>query len=394
MVVETSPESLLQIPLVRAAIEDPGFKKVFRGVDQAWKDEGIIPVSIAGFNPYASAGLIAKKSALNDWLKNPSQSARTYNSSDRLVKQALFFAHDYLHTWAIAKIRELAQAEFSYGVDSIHKKNIEDYVFCHLLTEAVATVGLDYWFLSQVKLNEVCPVGTRVRCLTIGYHSDYDQEIWKFNSGMRINHPAFFEFMARFYCDGIFSGFKIDDLDQSPILMNWIDHEVMYGEKQREYARLWFSYLSKEGPEAFSNKPERALLIKKPWQNKLILEMGEALWLATRSSFMIAAAFDSSRLWQYADKRAPDPRFSNLLHYDLKTMLKSASKGPDQDEKLTYLAYQYVSQFELKKCALKIQNQVPDLIEKKDFKKLERMLKGIPKVPRSQAEPAHLLVLN
>jgi hypothetical protein len=388
-----SPESLLQIPLIKAAIEDHHFKKVFGGIDHSWKEDEIIPISVSGFNPYESVGLIAEKSALTRWLKNPSQSIRPLNSSDSLVKQALFLAHDYLHVWAISTIRELAKTDFSYGVDAISTKNSEDYVFCHLLTEAVATVGLDYWFLSQIKLNGICPVGTRVRCLTIGYHSDYDPEIHRFNPGMKINHPGFFAFMASFYCDGIFSGFSIDDLKKSPILMNWIDHEVMYGEKQREYARLWFSYLSKEA--SIGKKPGAPLRIKKDWQKKLILELGESLWDFVKTPSGVTQPFDGSRLWRYADERAPDPRFSNLFHHDLKSMIKSASRGPDQDEKLNYLLYQYVSQFDLETCSVKTRGEVKSWIEKRDLKALERRLRSQPKISRSlESEPKHLLVLN
>jgi hypothetical protein len=389
-----SPESLLRIPLIKAAVEDRKFKKILRGIDQSWKEDGAIPISVSGFNPYESSGFIAKKSALAEWLKDPSQSVRPLNSSDSLVIQALFMAHDYLHAWAISTIRELASADFSYGTDAVHLKNIEDYVFCHLLTEAVATVGLDYWFLSQIKLNDLCPVGTRVRCLTIGYHSDYDQEIRRFNSEIKIHDPRFFSFMAHFYCDGVFSGFTIDDLKKSPILMNWIDHEVMYGEKQREYARLWFSYLSKEGPSSARKNLNAPLKIKKDWQKKLILELAESLWDFFKNPSGIKQSFDGSRLWRFADERDPDPRFNNLLHFDLKSMLKSASKGPNREEKLDFLAFQYVSQYDLKKCALKIRSLVPALVGKKDFGALERIFKNQIKVPRSEEEPAHLLMLN
>jgi hypothetical protein len=390
-----SPESLLQIPLIKAAIEDRGFKKIFRGIDQGWKEDGIIPVSISGFNPYESTGFIAKKSPLAQWLKNPFESIRPLNSSDALVKQALFFAHDYLHAWAISAIRELASTDFSYGIDAINDKNSEDYVFCHLLTEAVATVGLDYWFLSQIKLNDICPVGTRVRCLTIGYHSDYDQEISRFNPEMKIDDPNFFNFMARFYCDGIFSGFTVDDLKKSPILMSWIDHEVMYGEKQREYARLWFSHLSKEGPAPARKKSGAPLKVKKDWQKKLISELGESLWAFVKNPTGITESFDGSRLWRYADGRAPDPRFSNLFHHDLKSMVKSASRGSDQEEKLNYLLYQYVSQYDQTECSLKLQSAAAEWIGKKDLKSLERGFKNQSKVSRSlENEPKHIMLLN
>jgi hypothetical protein len=387
-------ESLLTIPLISAAFHDPYFKKTPRAIDQNWKDQGILPVAVSGFNPYLSAGFFAEKSVFKKWLENSDISARSLNNSDHLIKQALFFAHDYLHSWAISTIQELVGENFSYGLESVHEKNIEDYVFCHLLTEAVATVGLDYWYLSQIHLNDICPIGSRVRCLTIGYHSDYDEEIRKFNPRFRIFHPLFFDFMANFYCDGVFPGFTIDDLERSPILLNWIDHEVMYGEKQREYARLWFSYLSKEGPCSSGSSPSRPVRIRKDWQRKLISGLGQALWDAINNGTFAVRPFDSSRLWRYADQRGPDPRFSNLLHYDLKSMMKSVSKGPASEEKLSYLVYQYVSQFDLNKCALKVQTRIAELVEKKDLKALRRLLRGKAQIRRSREEPAHLLILN
>jgi len=51
---------------------------------------------------------------------------------------------------------------------AITARTLENYVFCHLVTEAVATVGLDYGFLGNRRLDERSrSAATSERCLSI-----------------------------------------------------------------------------------------------------------------------------------------------------------------------------------------------------------------------------------
>ena len=99
-------------------------------------------VTLAGFNPFLRSLFYANNSALSRWLAGPYGSARDYNEGDHLVREVLFAVHDYLHCWSAAAIAVLApRSRFDTG--PILRDNLEDFVYCHLLTEAAATAGLD-----------------------------------------------------------------------------------------------------------------------------------------------------------------------------------------------------------------------------------------------------------
>jgi hypothetical protein len=70
--------------------------------------------------------------------------------------------------------------------------DFEDLIFCHLLTEAVAVAGLDYWYLSCVELNDVVDLGTTVRNLTIPYHERQRAEVRRFCPSLEVQTPEFF----------------------------------------------------------------------------------------------------------------------------------------------------------------------------------------------------------
>lgn len=97
----------------------------------------------------------------------------------------------------------------------ILRDNIEDFVFCHLLTEAAAAVGLDYWYLSTFNLDERISLGTTLLNLTVDHHERYVSEYRRFCPGWDAQRPDFFSDIARFYCSGVFEGFDVRDVRQS-----------------------------------------------------------------------------------------------------------------------------------------------------------------------------------
>ena len=141
-------ESLLRIPLVRQMMEDPAIRLVPRAVDAAWRYRQIAPVSVVGFNPWIKSVFYASESLFAAWLEDPYGSARAHNEDDLLVYEVLMAAHDHLHAWASLAIAAL-RPELRFGVGRITADKLEDHVFCHLLTEAVASGGLDYWYGQQ-----------------------------------------------------------------------------------------------------------------------------------------------------------------------------------------------------------------------------------------------------
>src|SRR5688572_16545693 len=104
-----------------------------------------------------------------------------------------------------------------------------------LLSEAAATVGVDYWWLCAVELGELLPIGTRVRGgLTTSYHERDRSEYRRFYPELEVQSLAFFGDLCAFHCNGEFVGFDGDDLARSPLLLAWLTQELRYGERQRE----------------------------------------------------------------------------------------------------------------------------------------------------------------
>src|SRR5207237_1319288 len=85
---------------------------------------------------------VRARSPLAEWLDDPAQGVRELNQDDALLTEVLFAVHDYLHVWAYHLVRD-AVPDLGFGRPPASEAELEDHVFCHLLTEAVATVGLD-----------------------------------------------------------------------------------------------------------------------------------------------------------------------------------------------------------------------------------------------------------
>lgn len=253
-------ESLLNIPLVREAWSNSEFKKQMRGIDSDWKYKKALKISTSGFNPFISSFFYGENSSFSKWLENPKGPCRKINFNDQLVREVLFFSHDYLHWWAYGIINELAPG-IGFGSKPVSARNFEDFVFCHLLSEAVATVGLDYWYLSTIDFNAVCDLGSFGHPLTVSYRLKDESEYQRFNRGFSAQSPSFFETLCQFYCDGEMPGFSLSDVKRSPKTLAWLDHEISYGELQRRYARLWFSFCART---SFDSRTLRSSGLSRP----------------------------------------------------------------------------------------------------------------------------------
>jgi hypothetical protein len=155
-------ESPLKIPLVRQMLGDGTVALRPRAVDSRWRDRGRMMRVAPGFNPFVGAVFIPRSGGLEQWLAAPQRSARRFNADDRMFYDLLFAVHDYLHVWSTRLIQCLAP-ELGFGTAPVTRDNFDDYVFCQMLSEAAATVGLDYWYLSTVELDEVVPIGSTIR---------------------------------------------------------------------------------------------------------------------------------------------------------------------------------------------------------------------------------------
>ena len=92
--------------------------------------------------------------------------------------------------------------------------------FCHLLSEAVAVMGLDYWTLCVREINEDCPIGTSAGPLTVSGLESWASECRKFNPSLDVQSVGFFRQLAEFYCSGEFDDFRASDPKRNPQLLN------------------------------------------------------------------------------------------------------------------------------------------------------------------------------
>jgi hypothetical protein len=383
------PESFLNIPLFRQLHEDPQIKLVARSTDANWFYHGVIGESMAGFNPLQSAVYYPSVSQFAEWIQDPRRSARDFNQEDFLAREVLFLTHDYLHAWAYLAINEL-RPELGFGTRPITAANLDDFVFCHLLTEACATAGVDYWFLSCVSINSLCDVGTCWRNLTTPYQEQDLPEFRKFNPDLEVQSERFFGQLAQFYCTGVLYGFSPDDLLRSPKLTRWLRHELEYGEVQREYIRLWFSYLSHDKISLSADKLRAPLRLDKKWQRDLIIELGSLLWEKVKNGVTrrIGFAFDPDETWSAPRSKTKDYRFLNL------NRVRPKAKEP----LLGFESYfnQYISQFDFHDFDPEIRKDFPLILEKEDAALLHSVTKNMKRLSPavSRDEPRDLFVLN
>jgi hypothetical protein len=415
---ELHPESLLRVPLLRQAILDPQCRIRARAIDQSWFYAKRIPVSVTGFNPLLATVFIANHSSVSNYLKNPVGSSRDLNMDDQLVREALFgIAHDYLHCWSYLAIQNLCP-EIGFGTAPITEERIEDFAFCHLLTEAVATVGLDYWYMATVDLNEVAPLGTEVVNFTTSYHERHLAEYGRMIPGFEgAQQPDFFARIAELYCDPVFHGLRLSSpevqarLKRSPRTWSWLNSELSYGENQRWYIRLWLRYLGGL-PMSDAKGLGRSLSFSEPWRRRLIQELGALLWEKVKSDAMhrFASTPDPDRLWRSPRTAPIDTRFTNLNglgpedHAPLAARFRQAShierkieSSKDNDVQFNYLYYQLLSTFDYAAFDKDLLPALEPLRKQKDLKALQRLLKDQkPCEPPAdpEPEPRDLFLLN
>ncbi|OJH37576.1 hypothetical protein [Cystobacter ferrugineus] len=381
-------ESLARIPLVRQMLSDPLVRLAPRAIDQRWFYEHIVPVTLAGFNPFHRTIFYASNSALSHWLANPYGSARDYNEGDYLVREVLFAVHDYLHCWSAAAIAVLAPwVRFDTG--PILRDNIEDFVFCHLLTEAAATVGLDYWYLSTFELPERIPIGTTQVNLTVSYHERYVSEYRRFYQGWDAQRPGFFGDLARFYCSGIFKGFDVRDVRRSPRLLNWLSHELSYGATQREYSRLWLSFLAAEEVSYDPRGLTGPVSFEEEWKQRLIHELGLVLFAKIKEDSDSGLELRTRNEPPESPRsRRPDFRFVNS---NVVSLTPEADAPPGS---LRYYVLQRVTATVFDDLTQDTRKDIARALRREEYELVLRLIEQVKRVAPVSSEPRDLFVLN
>lgn len=386
------PESLLRIPLLAQLLDDPAFKIVHRGIDSRWKYEEMIETRVDGFNPFRGAAYLGTHSHLEHWLPHRRGSARPFNQGDELISEVLSVIHDYLHVWTYQWIDQL-RPELGFGYRSIMPRNFEDMVFCHILSEAVATVGLDYWYLSSVNLREEVPIGTLQTGLTVSYREAWEDEYRRFNPELNIQDPSFLGALTKFYCDGAFVGFDVDDLCASPALESWITHELRYGQLQRRYCREWFGYLSHGTVRLKESRLDAPISYGDAWKKRLVAAIAERLWAKVKHGDMCSPdrRLDPESTWSSQPGRNPDFRF---LNFNRCRMPAPSTLKAMPEESFEFLLRQYVVRFDYESFPEEALGVFKLIREERDFSIGERLLKDVARLPPAPDEPRDLFLYN
>lgn len=389
---DLDPESLLQIPLVRQAYSDPGFRFLPRSTDVRWTYGGHVPLKLAGFNPFEFAHYHGANSRFAAWLNDPFGSARDLNRDNQLVSEVLFMVHDYLHAWAYSVIDRLAPA-LRVLDGAITPRTFDDYVFCHLLTEAVATVGLDYWQLSERGVDQFCPIGSDFGPLTVSYREAHLAEYRRFCPDWEVQTPEFFALLATFYCSGEFPGFRLDHVRRSPVLLNWLRKELTYGDQQRSFTRQWFSYLA-DKPVAAGGEWNAPVATETKIRRQLIAELGRLLWAKVKDgdpSTRIERPRSLPARTAPLDKPA-DFRFVNLARVAPDDWPRAVQAMAP--EHFLYFFYQFLAQIPLEAFPRQMLKHLPLLVRQHDVSLVVDFVRDLPRREALDGEPRDLFVVN
>src|SRR5262249_34433143 len=158
--------------------------------------------------------------------------------------------------------------------------------------------------------------------------------------------PAFFTEIATFYCTGDFHGFGIEDLRLSPRLLAWLEHELSYGETQREITRRWLSYLSGGAVRYRGSDLQAPVALRAKWKRALLDALGALLWEKVKAGRHHGLQWIApGEGWQSPRRQAVDFRFLNCNAFSPAALARAAAKRAGR-ESFEYLFAQYLSGFD------------------------------------------------
>lgn len=315
---------LRSLPVFRDLLDDSSVPLVARAIDMDWVYAKQVSHSIVGWNPFAREVYHGGNSMLAAWLRQEREGAdedeRLLNQGDHLSYEVLFAAHDYLHIWATGRIRAHWP---EFGCGPLTADDLERAVFGMLMAETVATIGLDYWYLSLEDCAHLSSIGSARRNLATSWRREFAHEYAKAGIAVDPASRDFFAFMARFYCTGVWPDADVDGLMRSARTQRWLEHELAYGARQRSYSRTWLAWLG-----AIALDPARAAApVATPSGGETIVEdLADGLWRAMRMGEPLRVeAWDVADAWHRPaqDEGPIDFRFTNV-----------AALGPDPAEAL------------------------------------------------------------
>lgn len=308
--------ALTDLSVVQWLLGEEEFTLKSRAVDMRWEYAGLFPEAInVGFAPFGDTILCPRISASATWLESPQRrDFALLNLDNRLLREVLFQVHDLFHMWAYRRMMNHTKG-FAFGLVPIDEKTLSDYVFCHLVSEAAATVGLDYWYLSQRSLGDLFGLHLDFKGLAVSYSQEMDIALAK-RTQISVHSPEFFSFICELYTTGNLPGVEAKVLERVPILTNWLSHELQYSEVQREYSYRWFSYLG--GLPLPSKRqclaPMRA---DTPWRKEVVRDVGSALWRMTQQQNYHLEPQLPQQAYSLHQRWPHNAAYSNPCHFSL-----------------------------------------------------------------------------
>ena len=369
-------------------LEDPAVRVVARAIDRAFASDRHCSPYTSGFNPYRGELYIGERSPVARLFSDPDASLRRLNHRNLLLHELWFLVHDYLHTWSTAAIADM-RPSLGFGTAPITSDNLEEMAFCHLVTEAVATVGLDYWYLACTDMERILPIGSDFTNLTVSYRESDLPEYRRLNPMLTVQSPAFFVSMATFYCTGTLLEFEHEHLAESAKLYDWLEKEVTYGQTQREHTRMWLEHLSRETfhtPRAMLGRPVACTV---PWQTELIHTMSELLWRKVKGNELLPfKPLLADDTWHAEGKGPVDFRFTNFNH-DRKGLAQRVRAHGIVRESWPQLFAQVVSTLDYE-ASSGLLGCLPDLRRSYSPALLFEVTRHYPQLDLSTSEPADL----
>lgn len=382
-------DSLLRLRPVRDALRDPYFSCTCRPIDCNWNYEGFTDV-MSGYNPVLHTHFYPATAALRRWLKDPINLGRELNNEDRLVKEVLMMTHDYIHSWAYRAIENI---DPGLGINEkpITRQNLDEFAYIHLLTEAAAVVGLDYWYLCVKDVSQRCNLGSLIGPRTVEYQEQLVSEYRRFNPALVVQTPSFFFEIVKLFCRDTIEGFSVYDVRRSPALYCWLKRELQASLSQRVITRLWLSRLG--GFHLADTDLRRPLPAPSRKQKQLAEELGKLLWKKIKlgASFFLPPK-NPAHPWKYRSQSV-DFRFTNLRRTAPQTY--DWTSLPHPKENFSFYVKQYISQYrypanQTPEAREELQLELETIQRTFDQRRLRKITSGFVQVLPRQSDPAPL----
>ena len=366
--------------------KDPHFAIVPRPIDDTWRMARIANAT-TGFNPSRHACYVASTGILAEWLDDPDAFEGTPGRQKALAYQVMLVAHDYYHCWAYRLFRDLLPS-FRVVTPST-PETLQEQAFFLILSETVATLALDYWYLSRAGLRRRIGLRDDLGPLTVSYHERHLKRCRQADPELVVQNPAFFQRLAGLYLDGIFERIGPEDLTDNPELSAWLRGELRISTHQRNLALNWLAWLGGlKIDAAFRAHRFGDLSIR---HADLIAEVGRRTWAKVRHGrHDFLPIPEDQGTWTASHDAPVDCVFANLQQAGTRGVAldgqgtKSWDAFVDQSLSTRHLPAE-------DRQRARIAAAVKDIRQTRDQARLGQMVRSLPPVSGNDTAPFELL---